>query len=622
METQVNALIPSTISTVALGVPFCPTLAPILQEMLDGSGITAIEPPGISLAAQWWTSGGPLSSPEGTIASLALLFLCSFLFFTIEFSGGRAEDGGALGSARVKEGREVVKGSMTWDGRSEPKGRGYVYGFSRGLYLFEPDRHVICIGQTGSGKTRFQNIPSLDLLTFGESAENVVVSDVKSELIELCGDAIEARGYDVLLLDTQHPHRSSRFNPLKLVVELAGHGDSQAAEQAVEDLASAIVPTEREGQGSHWVNSARGLFSSVAYYVATSPDCPDCCRNMATVCRVINEGTEAEGADPAAPLKALLRSLPHDHPSRIFGSQFLSSGGNEMRSVLSTLKVNLRIYASGPIAWLTSGDDIDVRSVLTEKTALFLHVMDEGSPYNRLFEVLFDQLYKAVYSIADSNGGRVPRRLTILGDEWGNLGAVKCLPALLSLGRSYGLSWCGSVQNISQLNKYGERDGRRKILANCSVKVFLKLGEEEDRRYASELVGKTTRHTMGTSSSRGASSSSTTSYSEHADDVIRPHEWVEMAPDRDGAVVVKQAMNGLPASRAGAFRAPLADCTKTPTKAHFGLGTEEEDAAKRLAYQKKLDERDANRTMDVHTWCPDFPETDDGAAGEGMWGAL
>lgn len=585
-------LIPSLISALALGAFCCPALAQPADYLLSGGAITTIPTFDLTAVPDWWLSGGFTAHPVGTIAVLAVLFLISLLFFASENAKGRAEDGGALGSARVKEGREVIKGSMTWDGRSEPKGRGYVYGFSRGLYLFEPDRHVICIGQTGSGKTRFQNIPSLDLLTFGESAENVVVSDVKSELIELCGDAIEARGYDVLLLDTQHPHRSSRFNPLKLIVELAGHGDSQAAEQAVEDLASAIVPAEREGQGSHWVNSARGLFSSIAYYVATSPDCPDCCRNMATVCRVINEGTEAEGADPAAPLKALLRSLPHDHPSRIFGSQFLSSGGNEMRSVL------------------------------TEKTALFLHVMDEGSPYNRLFEVLFDQLYKAVYSIADSNGGRVPRRLTILGDEWGNLGAVKCLPALLSLGRSYGLSWCGSVQNISQLNKYGERDGRRKILANCSVKVFLKLGEEEDRRYASELVGKTTRHTMGTSSSRGASSSSTTSYSEHADDVIRPHEWVEMAPDRNGAVVVKQAMNGLPASRAGAFRAPLADCTKTPTKAHFGLGTEEADAAKRLAYQKKLDERDANRTMGVHTWCPDFPETDDGAAGEGMWGAL
>lgn len=336
-------LIPSLISALALGAFCCPALAQPAEWLLNGYDVTAIPTFDLTAAPDCWLSGGFAAHPTGTIAVLALLFLISLLFFATENAKGRAEDGGALGNARVKEGREVIKGSMTWDGRSEPKGRGYVYGFSRGLYLFEPDRHVICIGQTGSGKTRFQNIPSLDLLTFGESAENAVISDVKSELIELCGDAIEARGYDVLLLDTQHPYRSSRFNPLKLIVELASHGDLQAAEQAAEDLASAIVPAEREGQGSHWVNSARGLFSSIAYYVATSPDCPDDCRNMATVCRVINEGTEAEGADPAAPLKALLRSLPHDHPSRIFGSQFLSSGGNEMRSVLSTLKVNLRI---------------------------------------------------------------------------------------------------------------------------------------------------------------------------------------------------------------------------------------------------------------------------------------
>ena len=95
-----------------------------------------------------------------------------------------------------------------------------------------------------------------------------------------------------------------------------------------------------------------------------------------------------------------------------------------------------------------------------------------------------------------------------------------------------------------------------------------------------------------------------------------------MAPDREGAIVVKQAMNGLPASRAGAFRAPLADCTKTPTKAHFGLGTREEDAAKRLAYQKKLDGRDAGRVSDVRTWCPDFPEAIADAADDDEWGAL
>ena len=185
------------------------------------------------------------------------------------------------------------------------------------------------------------------------------------------------------------------------------------------------------------------------------------------------------------------------------------------------------------------------------------------------------------------------------------------------------MSWFGSCQNISQLNKYGERDGRRKVLANCGVKVALKLGEAEDRQYFTELVGKTTRHTQGTSSSRGTSSSSSLSYSEHADDVIHAWEWVGMSPERDGAIVVKQAENGVPRRHAGTFRAPLTDCTNTPTKAHFGLGTREHEAAARLACQLRLDGRAAGREMSVETWCPAWPEAGrDGDGAEDEWSAF
>lgn len=62
-----------------------------------------------------------------------------------------------------------------------------------------------------------------------------------------------------------------------------------------------------------------------------------------------------------------------------------------------------------------------------------------------------------------------------------------------------------------------------------------------------------------------------------------------MAPDRDGVIVVKHADNGMPACRAGVFRSPVTDCTNTPTKEHFGLGTPEHEAGNRRAYQAGLD---------------------------------
>ena len=88
-----------------------------------------------------------------------------------------------------------------------------------------------------------------------------------------------------------------------------------------------------------------------------------------------------------------------------------------------------------------------------------------------------------------------------------------------------------------------------------------------------------------------------------------------MSPDRDGAIVVKMAMNGLPASCAGTFRTPLVDCTRTPTKEHFDLGTREHELSKRRAYQNKLDARaKSHRNEAVPIWCPDWPE--DGAGND------
>lgn len=101
-----------------------------------------------------------------------------------------------------------------------------MYGFEKTLfgskYLFEPRRHMFLDGSTGAGKSRSLLIPTIDLLTYGADdgesrPQTIIVSDVKSELIELTGDELERRGYRVLLLDAQHPEKSDTFNPLEMV---------------------------------------------------------------------------------------------------------------------------------------------------------------------------------------------------------------------------------------------------------------------------------------------------------------------------------------------------------------------------------------------------------------------
>lgn len=619
MKTKILTALVTSIVLAALA---CPVLASPIDRLVAGLPLDASFLPSALDAATvlgWWLSGSFTVCPAGTALTLLLsLCACSLIAYS-SAPNARGEDGGVLGDAHVKTGREVVRGSVTWDGSANPSSRGFVYGFTkrRGkpCYLFEPKKMIFVSGATGSGKSRFLYLPSIDLFSYGDGSNGsepatLVVSDVKNELVELTGDELARRGYRVLLLDTQHPYRGQRFNPLRQVLDLHAEGRDQEAEQAADAIAELVVQDDEKGKGSHWTASARGLLSALVLLVSMSDECPEESKHLATVCEVLDRGTEDEGDDPAEPLKSVFRALPSGHPAKNRASQFVSSGGNELRSILSTLKVALRPFSSAPVAWMTSGSDIDPRSVLENKSAVFLHVLDEGSPYNCIAAIFLSQLWASVQATADSNGGRLPRPVQILGDEWGNLPRVECLPALLSLGRSFQIYWTGATQGISQLNKYGERDGRRKILANCGVKVAMKLAEEEDRRYFTELIGKTTRHTQGTSSSKAASgSSASTSYSERADDVVHAWEWRDMAPDRDGIVVVKHADNGMPTERAGVFRSPVTDCTKTPTKEHFDLGTPEHETEKRRAYQRRLDEAAAGKMGErVIPWCLEWPE--------------
>ena len=309
------------IASVATTVLVAPFLAQPLTLILHGGTLDFISILGsadISDVPAWWLSGNFISCLGGLLVTWTLCFLIFLLLVFSSASTQRADDGGVLGRARIKKGAKAINGSATWDGKQSPKTRGFVYGFAKGRYLFEPDRFVLVDGSTGSGKTRFCLIPTLDLLTYNDKSSdskphNILVSDVKNELVELTGDELERRGYKVLLLDSQHPMRGNRYNPLRILVDHANQGLTEEAEQEADTIASVIIAGEKSGNAAHWTESARALLSATILLVAFSAECPDEAKNLATVNEVICRGTEGEGQDPTAPLKSAFRALLRNH---------------------------------------------------------------------------------------------------------------------------------------------------------------------------------------------------------------------------------------------------------------------------------------------------------------------
>jgi hypothetical protein len=168
------------------------------------------------------------------------------------------------------------------------------------------------------------------------------------------------------------------------------------------------------------------------------------------------------------------------------------------------------------------------------------------------------------------------------------------------------------VQNLTQMNKYNkagdDNAGREKILGSMGIKMALSLGEEADRKWFTALCGKRTLRTRGDSEQRGDNrSSSGYSLNETADDLIHEWEWTNMSPDRDGAIVVKAAEIGA-GGREGVFKMPLVDASQTPAKTFFGLGTEEQEQAKREGYQRRLGSRASAADPNVPVWSPSFTQ--------------
>ena len=275
------------ISSLLLAIIACPVLAVPVDDFVSGTPLGAAAIPssfGVDTVLGWWLTGAFTACPLGTLLTFLLAFcICALIAYSTTLNA-RAEDGGVLGDAHVKTGREVIKGSMTWDGSTIPSSRGFVYGFtkyrSKPCYLYEPKKMIFVSGATGSGKSRFLYLPSIDLLSYGDASNGsepatLVVSDVKNELIELTGDELARRGYRVLLLDTQHPYRGQRFNPLKQVLDLHAEGRDQEAEQAADAIAELVVQDDEKGKGSHWTASARGLLSALVLLVSMSDECPE-----------------------------------------------------------------------------------------------------------------------------------------------------------------------------------------------------------------------------------------------------------------------------------------------------------------------------------------------------------
>ncbi len=527
----------------------------------------------------------------------------------------RNVSGGILGDAKlIMSMRELRKKNDFWSGRGAPQKAGLVIGNSKKGYLFDSSiPHWSITGKTGSGKSWLVYLQTLHLTM--AAGWNLVVTG-KNEMLELTGDKALELGYRRVVFDLKGYPGASRFNPIDLIAEFAEDSNVGEAQLTARQTAADLIPLGGESN-TYFPKAARSALTACLLIVAFA-DVPRSQKNMATVCDMVNRGTTGDGKDPSAPLKALIRSdeVGPDHPAYAAAADFLSDGGvtTAGKNVLSTLKESLSIFNDEGIRRITAASDVPIRDMVREKTVVYMHLLEEGAPYMVLMTTFLNQWWRIAQAEADKNGGHLPHETAILGDEWGNLPKVEAMAEIVTLGRSYRLHAYCATQDLKQWQKYSkpgdQNAGRDKILGSMGGKVALALANPDDCQYFTRLAGKRTVRTqnMGTSKQGwgvGATPGSSEAYSERADDLIHEWEWANRAPVKDGAIVIKGAENSKP-GREGVFQMPVTYASGTPAGGFFGLGSEAECDAKRIAFRRDVKNQAASSEQGVDIWRVDF----------------
>lgn len=393
------------------------------------------------------------------------------------------------------------------------------------------DIHTLLIGVPGVGKTRRIILPTMAWCAQG--GEALVLGDPKGELAAMTTADLQARGYDVLRFDLRHPSDSRRWNPLAPIIAAMQAGQWATASRLAWTLAHAIVGQQPLGGDNQlWSNTSETLIAALALAVADGAATgltPDQ-QHLFSAYHILM--THAQGTALDQWFDA---TFPDRHPAKEAYAMIRTAAAETRQSIYVTATSTLRLFADPEVAWLTAAHDPawpmghtapTVADHLRQKPfAIFLVIPDEDSTRYPLATLFLTQLIQVLVDTANLKG-RLPRRVTFLLDEFGNLPPIPDFEKALTVGRGRGLRFLLAVQALQQLRD--QYDKKAEILSGtCQLWLFLGTADPETAETLSKKCGQktikttSTSQTMGQSGSRSITDNQTSRSLVTADEILR-----------------------------------------------------------------------------------------------------
>ena len=363
--------------------------------------------------------------------------------------------------------------------------------------------NILCCGGSGSGKTRF--FAKINVMNANTS---FVCLDPKGELLRDTGSLLEAKGYDIKVIDLINMEKSHCYNPF---VYLRNDNDIQ---RLVTNLFKNTTPKGSQSQDPFWDQAAQMLLLALVFYLHY--EAPPDEQNFPMVMEMIRAAEVREdNEDFQSPLDELFDRLEMRNPEHIalkYYRNYHSGSAKTLKSIQITLVSRLEKFNLDSLASITQTDEMELWTLGEKKTAVFALIPDNDSSFNFIIGMLYTSMFQQLYYQADViHGGRLPVHVHFVMDEFANVALPDEFDKLLATMRSREISVSIIIQNLAQLKALFEKQWES-IVGNCDEFLYLGGNEQSTHEYVSKLLGKETIDTNTYGQSRGRNGSYSTNW--------------------------------------------------------------------------------------------------------------
>ena len=387
----------------------------------------------------------------------------------------------------------------------------------------------VIVGGSGSGKSF--NFAKENIC---QANSSLVVLDPKGELLRDTGGLLEAKGYEVRVLDLLHMEKSHCYNPFVYLKE------EKDVQRLVTNLFKATTPKGSQSQDPFWDTSASMLLMAQILYLRDKAPPEE--QNFAMVMEMLRAGEVREDDETyLSPLDELFERLEMEDPDHIavkYYNMYRKGAGKTLKSIQITLASRLEKFNLSAVSALTMTDELDIPSMGEKKVALFALIPDNDTSLNFLVSILYTQIFQSLFDLADTKyGGSLPMPVHFLMDEFANVSLPDDFAKILSVMRSRNVFVSIILQNISQLKALFEKEWES-IMGNCDEFLYLGGNEQSTHKYVSELLGKATIDTNTYGKSSGRNGNYSTNYQITGRELMTPDE-VRMLDNRYAILFIR-----------------------------------------------------------------------------------